>query len=175
MLLYEDAVSIEDGEYWGHICHSCFNDLKAGKLPSCALANNLWIGVVPHELSILSLPEQVLISRYYAASYIVKLYPWSRGAQSSSGQAFNSALQGNVASYRINTMEVARMIEGEFLPHHPNILAATIGVTLVGAKNVPDRSLPGFLRVSRERIRDALAASLPTIQKYLHIPKPKGS
>ncbi|KAF8417103.1 hypothetical protein L210DRAFT_880257 [Boletus edulis BED1] len=67
------------------------------------------------------------------------------------------------------------MIEGEFLPHHPNILAATIGVTLVGAKNVPDRSLPGFLRVSRERIRDALAASLPTIQKYLHIPKPKGS
>ncbi|KAF8124056.1 hypothetical protein EV363DRAFT_1178578 [Boletus edulis] len=156
MLLYEEAVRIEDGEYCRRICHTCFNDIKAAKLPSCALANDLWIGNIPAELSVLSLPEQVLISRYYAASYIVKLYPRSKGGHTSSGQIFNSALRGNVASYRMNTADVASMIEGDLLPHHPNVLAATIGVTLVGAKNVPDRSLPGFLRVSRQRVRDAL-------------------
>ncbi|KAG6379573.1 hypothetical protein JVT61DRAFT_10077 [Boletus reticuloceps] len=169
MLLYEDAVSICDGEYYGHICRSCFKDLKVGKIPSCALANNLWVGNVPAQLSVLSLPEQVLISRYYAASYIVKLYPRSRGTRSSSGPMFNSALRGNVASYCMNTQDIARMVQGDFLPHHPNILAATIGVTLVGAKNIPDRSLPGFLHVSRQRIRDALVFLKENNPFYEHV------
>ncbi|KAF8441077.1 hypothetical protein L210DRAFT_3369423, partial [Boletus edulis BED1] len=151
------------------ICHSCFYDIKAAKLPSSALANNLWVGDVPAELSVLSLPEQVLVSRYYAASYIVKLYPRSRGSGSSSGQMFNNALRGNVASYRMNTADIASMIEGDLLPHHPNILAATIGITLVGAKNVPDRCLPGFLRVSCQCVRDALVFLKNNNPFYQHV------
>ncbi|KAF8438103.1 hypothetical protein L210DRAFT_984820 [Boletus edulis BED1] len=169
MLLYEEAVTMENGDCCRRICHSCFKDVKAGKLPSNALANNLWIGNIPPELSVLSLPEQVLISRYYAASYIVKLYPCSRGVQTSSGQMFNSALRGNVTSYRMNTAEVASMIEGDLLPHHPNVLAATIGVTLVGAKNIPDRCLPSFLRVSRRRVHDALVFLKNNNPFYEHI------
>jgi len=42
------------------------------------------------------------------------------------------------------------------MPHSPTILAATIGVTFVGPKNLPEKTRPGFLHVTRARIGDAL-------------------
>lgn len=42
------------------------------------------------------------------------------------------------------------------MPPSANVLAATVGVTFVGPKNVPQRTLPGFLRVNRDRVRAAL-------------------
>ena len=38
------------------------------------------------------------------------------------------------------------------MPPPASILAATIGVTLIGPKNLPVRTLPGFLRVNRAHI-----------------------
>ena len=38
----------------------------------------------------------------------------------------------------------------------PTILAATIGVTFVGPRNYPQRTMPGFLRVNRVCVRRAL-------------------
>lgn len=156
MLLYNLAVYEEDGASYGRICDGCWSELSAGKLPNTALANDLWIGEVPRVLSILSLPERVLVSRYHPAAHIVKLYPRSRASGSSSGPAFNSGLQGNVSSYHLNTSDVAAMIDGELLPHHPRILAAIIGVSIIGARHPQNRCLPSFLQVSRQRVRDAL-------------------
>ena len=42
------------------------------------------------------------------------------------------------------------------MPPSPTILAATIGVTFVGPKNVPEKTMPGFLWVNRMRVRMAL-------------------
>lgn len=42
------------------------------------------------------------------------------------------------------------------MPPHASILMATIGVTFVGPKNLPEIFLPGFLRVNRTRVRSAL-------------------
>ena len=43
------------------ICNECHDHLKHEKLPALALANNMWIGHVPSELSDLTLAEQLLI------------------------------------------------------------------------------------------------------------------
>ncbi|KAF8138854.1 hypothetical protein EV363DRAFT_1153897 [Boletus edulis] len=156
MLLYNEAIWEEDEELYGRICNSCWEDVVIGKVPSTALANNLWIGNVPQELAILSLTERVLVARYHPRAQIVKLYPRSRSSYTSGGLSFNSGLRGNVSSYHLNSDEIARMVDGELLPHHPRILAAVIGVSIVGAHHGSDRPLPAMLNVNRERVRDAL-------------------
>jgi hypothetical protein len=77
-----------------------------------ALANDMWIGDVPFELSVLTLPEQILIARHFPAANIVKLYLQKKGARSA-----NCALRGNVSTYRLNTEEIADMVQGNIMPH----------------------------------------------------------
>ncbi|KAF8185392.1 hypothetical protein BJ912DRAFT_828050, partial [Pholiota molesta] len=45
------------------ICNECRVQLKNNRLPKFALANGMWIGEVPPELSNLTLPERMLIAK----------------------------------------------------------------------------------------------------------------
>ncbi|KAG6818947.1 hypothetical protein H0H93_016947 [Arthromyces matolae] len=56
-----------------HLCADCERYLKQERLPPLALANNMWLGDIPVELRVLSLPERVLIAKYLATAYIVTL------------------------------------------------------------------------------------------------------
>jgi hypothetical protein len=111
----------------------------------------MWIGDIPFVLSVLTLPEQILITRHFPAANIVKLFPEKKGIWSG-----NCALRGNVSTYRLNTDEIADMVAGNVMPNPSLILASTIGVTLIGPKNIRERTMPGFLWVRRQRVRDAL-------------------
>ncbi|KAJ3846312.1 hypothetical protein EV368DRAFT_16319, partial [Lentinula lateritia] len=139
-------------------CTSCLQYLtgKTPKRPPLSLANNLWLGEIPFELRILSLCERILVSRFYAAAYIVKLFPKSHGAWGWPKEMLTSAVRGNVSSYFLNTEDIISMIDVGYLPPRPEILAATIGVTFIGPNNVPLKFLPPYLRVRRNRVRDAL-------------------
>lgn len=139
-----------------YLCKSCFSQLEKKKTPVQSLANGVWVGAVPLELQILTLPERLLIARHFPAAYIIKLYPKKKGARAWSNAGFHSALQGNVSTYRLNTNDVAKLTGDGVLPPHASILAATIGVTFVGPKNLPEKTLPAFLRVNRARVRSAL-------------------
>ncbi|KAF8256534.1 hypothetical protein EI94DRAFT_1793103 [Lactarius quietus] len=69
MLLHQSRCSTrasENGETYANVCAS-------------SLANGMWIGDVPLELKMLTLPERVLIARHFPAAYIVKLYPKKKG------------------------------------------------------------------------------------------------
>jgi hypothetical protein len=66
------------------------------------------------------------------------------------------ALRGNVATYPLNTKQIALLASSDVLPPSPTILATTIGVSFIGPKNLPQRNLPPFLRVNRTRVRVAL-------------------
>jgi hypothetical protein len=48
------------------------------------------------------------------------------------------------------------MTDEKIMPPASSILAATIGVTFVGPKNLPQKTFPGFLRVNRTRVHMAL-------------------
>lgn len=161
MLLHRGTDSVfndESGTCYARTCDSCVNILARNKTPPLALANDMWIGDVPLPLRILTLPERILIARYFPATYIVKLYPKKKGARSwASTSSLHSALRGNVSTYRLNTDQIAALVGDCVMPPHPSILAATVGVTFVGPKNLPQKTMPGFLRVNRARIRMALA------------------
>ena len=121
-----------------------------------SLVNGMWIGEVPLELKILTLPERILVARFFPAAYIFKLYPKKKGARSWSTTGLHSALRGNVSTYRLNTDQIALLASNHIMPQSPTILAATIGVTFVGPRNIPQKTMPGFLRVNRTRVRMAL-------------------
>jgi hypothetical protein len=146
----------EDGLAFVNVCQSCTSDIQKKKTPALSLANGLWIGDVPLELSVLTLPERILVARYFPAAHIVKLYPKKRGFRYWSDDGLHHALRGNVTTYPLNTNQIACLASGLVLPPSPTILATTIGVTFIGPKNLPQRNLPPFLRVNRTRMRVAL-------------------
>ena len=151
LLLHRQAIFDVEEKAHGYVCVECVRNLKKNRVPRLALANGMWTGDVPFELSVLTIPEQILISRHFPAAYIVKMFPKRRGAKS-----LNSGVRGNVSMYRLDTKEIADLIEGNLMPCPLRILASTIGVTFVGPKNLPEKSMPGFLHTRRARVRNAL-------------------
>ncbi|KAG8216550.1 hypothetical protein J3R82DRAFT_6698 [Butyriboletus roseoflavus] len=156
MILYNEGLMSEDNHMFGHICTSCQTYLNMKRTPSWLLANGLWVGEVPEVLSILTLPNRILVAHYYPVAYIVKLYPKRKGASYSDVSMLNSGLRGNVLTYRMNTQDIVSMVHRNLLSPSSIILSVTIAVTFMGPGNLPDHHLPSMLSVSRNHIRNAL-------------------
>ncbi|EGN95233.1 hypothetical protein SERLA73DRAFT_61545 [Serpula lacrymans var. lacrymans S7.3] len=48
------------------------------------------------------------------------------------------------------------MVANPILPHSLSVLLSTIGVTIVGPKNIPERCMNGLFLVQRNAVQDAL-------------------
>ncbi|KAH7874569.1 uncharacterized protein C8R40DRAFT_290269 [Lentinula edodes] len=166
LLLYRDPTSHVVPP---DICCECLTQLANSKRPVLSLANNMWVGEVPFELKILSLPEVILVSRYLAAAYVVKLYPKKRSAKWMSGDQLTSALRGNVASYYLKTEDVASMVDEGYLPPRSTVLAATIAVTFIGQNNISLRALKTMFTVERLKVANALRWLIANNKFYAHI------
>ncbi|RDB20715.1 hypothetical protein Hypma_012141 [Hypsizygus marmoreus] len=153
MLLYEPAISHDNHV---SLCHECDRKLVAQVRPPLSLSNNMWIGDIPHELAVLTLPERMLIAKYFPAAYIVKLFPKVEGAQFWDKTSMHSGIQGNVSTYRLDYEQIASMIDGKTMPPPAAILSAVIGVTFIGTKNLPELTLPDMFLVRRDRVRMVL-------------------
>jgi hypothetical protein len=153
MLLYAGGVSDDER---GDVCVECLRALKMDKIPPLALANGLWIGEIPHELAYLTLPERLLIAKYYPAAYIIKLFPKKKGARHWDKRQMYSGLRGNVSTYQLDQTQISSMIDGTIMPQVSKVLAATIGITFVGPKDLPDKCMPDMFRVRRTRVKRAL-------------------
>jgi hypothetical protein len=152
LLLYPPA--IEPGGI-AVICNECRVQLKNNRLPKFALANGMWIGEVPPELSNLTLPERMLIAKYFPAAYIVKLFP-KKGSGGWKRSQLHNGLRGNVSTYILDPKQVASMVEGPKMPPPSTILSATIGITFIGPTGLQESTMPAMFRVRRERVRKAL-------------------
>jgi hypothetical protein len=93
---------------------------------------------------------------FFPAVYIVKLYPKKKGAHSWASEGLHHALQGNMSTYCLNTDQIAHLASSNIMPPSPTLLAATVGITFVGPKNVPQRTMPGFLQVNQMHVCVAL-------------------
>jgi hypothetical protein len=153
MLLYPSAVSQNNST---NICNECLGFLKQDRMPPLSLANGLWLGEIPEELSILTLPERMLIAKYFPAAYIVKLFPKKIGSRNWDPRLLQNGLRGNVSTYKLDQSQIVTMIDGTLMPPPSKILAAIIGITFVGPKNLPERSMPNMFKVRRSRVRNAL-------------------
>jgi hypothetical protein len=120
--------------------------LRKKKTPALSLANGMWIGDMPLELKILTLPERVLVARHFPAAYTMKLFPKKKGACFWAGTVgLHSRLQGNVSTYHLNMSDVTIMMGNRTRPPPCHILAAMVGITFVGPCNLPEKTLLGFL------------------------------
>lgn len=161
MLLYTSAITLDDqgNPSTGTICQECLKSLSEDEMPKFSLANNLWLGDIPLQLSRLTLPERILVARYYPAAYIVKLYPKQQGATSWDEKQLHRGLRRNVSTYRLDPQQVATVICGTStseMPPPAKILSATVGVTFVGPKGLNIKSMPAMFRVRRSAVREAL-------------------
>ncbi|KAF7301695.1 ATP-dependent DNA helicase [Mycena indigotica] len=136
------------------ICRQCWSKLAICITPPLSLANNMWIGEVPFELSILTLPERLLVGLYFPVAYIVKLFP--KRNRDTNPDHMKSGLRGNVSTYHLDSSAIADMVTGNLMPRPIGLLASVLSVTFVGAKNVPLSSLPDLFKVQRHRVHNAL-------------------
>ncbi|KAJ6497951.1 hypothetical protein C8R47DRAFT_1068862 [Mycena vitilis] len=147
-LIHEDVMD----DATTYICHECYTHLNKDTRPSLALSNAMWIGRIPLQLEILTLPERILISLYFPAVFVVKLFPKGRNEHTWNQNTVNSGMKGNVSTYRLHRADIASLVSGKTMPPTAAILSATIGVTFVGAKNVPLRILPVSCATKAERL-----------------------
>jgi len=65
-----------------------------------------------------------------------------------------------VATYRLNTEDIADIVDPKIMPPPTKILASVIGVVIIGPKNMPECTMLGYFKVRWECVREGL--------KWLH-------
>ena len=141
------------------MCSECISALKQRMLPKFALANNLWIGEVPSQLSMLTIPEQLLIAQHYPRCYIFKLFPRDADIHLPPDQ-LHSGMAGNASLFEMNTQQVVKMLNGQRMPTPVTTLASIIAITFIGSRKLPQDWLKTTFRVRREVVYEVL--------KWLH-------
>ena len=126
-------------------CKVCLSSLKKNRLPKFSIANNFQIGKSPPELSELTLPEKLLISKYRPKMYLVKL----RSVGGS--QAQQRGLKGNTITFPQDIVKIATT-----LPANPDILTDHLRVVFIGKSKPTPEMLKKVLTVRREKVYDAL-------------------
>ncbi|KAK0485296.1 hypothetical protein EDD18DRAFT_1428519 [Armillaria luteobubalina] len=156
MLLYGEERRPLTGEV--SICSDCLRALNRTELPRLALANDMWLGHIPPCLEILTLPERILVARYFPAAYIIKLYPKLKSTKMWDPRTLSSGIKGNVSTYPLPHAYIASFVDGrQALPPKPSILSALIGVTFIQPNNKPQYPFPKELHVRRRVVFNALA------------------
>lgn len=149
---------LDDTEVEVSVCWRCRASLTAAGNdcpPMLSLANGLWIGSVPLQLQVLTLPEQLLIARLYPRVYVMKLFPKDRRG-GFDPSCLQSALKGNVTTFELNTERVVAMVEGQLMPQPGVVLSKVLSVTYVDAGPLPKKWLRSTFRVRRHYVREAL-------------------
>ncbi|KAF7294643.1 ATP-dependent DNA helicase [Mycena indigotica] len=144
------------------VCNACLRQLNKCSQPKLSLANNMWLGEIPFQLAILTLPEQLLVALYFPAAYIFKVYPKNVRPPVDANVAeetipiTNEKLKGNVSTFSLPISSIAHMAAGNIVPRPSLLLAAVIGVTFVGVDRTALKFMRGTLRVRRQRVFEAI-------------------
>lgn len=168
MLLESKHLDFAASAPHGWICDHCSTALKSNKWPAYSLANNIWTSHVPRALSILTIPEQLLIALFYPRAYIIKLHP--RGGRGDHPDALQTALKATVTTYTANSNAVAKMLEGQLMPRTTNILPSLVAVTFIGQKKLCMSQLKSLFSVCGRVIYDALCELNVMDHRLLRVP-----
>jgi hypothetical protein len=155
-LLEPSGVSVQGDTTWVSICADCERELtKHGEQPPRhSLANNLWIGQTPWELSQLTVPEQLLIALLYPRVFVYKLHnkSWTQHDKT----RLQRGMRGTVCTYELNADSIASMLQGNLMPRPPAILSSIVVVTFIGREKVTPERVHNLFRVRRRAVMDAL-------------------
>ncbi len=155
MLLYSEHCSPIVGLLF--VCDDCLKSMNCDVMPKLALVNNLWLGHVPMQLAILNLPERILITHYFPAGYIVKLYPKIKSARRWDSDLFASGIKGNISTYPLPHAHISSFVDGhQTMPPAAGILSTLIGVTFIQPNKKVQYSFPKMLHVHCHIVFNAL-------------------
>ena len=165
MLLQPEGLINRGDRLFANVCGECMRDLRkqAPLPPRFSLANNLWVGAVPAELSSLTFPEQLLIAHLYPRVYVFKLFPKSGGGAAAGLQR---GMRGNVSTYELNVNSMTKMVEGKLMPRPLAVLPSLIAITYIGAGRIPKNWFHSTFRVRRHHVSRALAWLKENNPKY---------
>ncbi|THG95067.1 hypothetical protein EW026_g6512 [Hermanssonia centrifuga] len=167
MLLEPAGVTVIGEQQFAHLCKDCFDNLeRAGRDPPLlSLANNLWIGRIPWELQVLTVPEQMLIALLYPRVYVYKLFPKDKSFRPKD-ETLQRGMRGNVSTYEQDIEGVASMVEGTLMPRPLEILSHVVTITYVGRGQLLKSTLHTTFRVRRAAVRAALLWLKANNSKY---------
>jgi hypothetical protein len=155
MVVLRHLLEVDEGGVTCWVCFECLRALEREMLPKLALANHLWIGEVPSQLTGLTVPEQLLIARHYPRCYIFKLFPRDVDTHLPLDQLY-TGMAGNASLFEMNTQEVVEMLKGQRMPSCVRTLASVVAITFVSRKTLPMDWLKKTFRVRRAVVYDAL-------------------
>ena len=154
MLLHNNSLKAQGMEVHDWVCMECLRALITDQIPRYALANQMWIGDIPQELAMLTLPEELLIAWHYPKCYVIKLFP--KENHNVQLAHLQHAIRGNVSLYNMNMNDVVKMLEGQLMPQTTMSLASIITITYIGSRRLPKNWLRSTFRVRRHVVHDAL-------------------
>ena len=131
MLLQPEGLIQCDDRTVANVCNECLQDLRKETTlpPRFSLANNLWIGAIPAELSSLTFPEQLLIAHLYPRVCVFGLFPRLGGGAT---DGLQRGMRGNVSTYELNVHAMIGMVEGKLMPHPLAVLSSLIAIMYIG-------------------------------------------
>ena len=125
------------------ICETCSSALKRNRLPERALANNLYTGKIPHELSDLTCVEESLIARCRVKCTIYKI------TQKSFGNTSQLKLCGNIITFPQNPDRILDLI-----PQKPE--QDTFQIVFIGKVKPTNEQLKRLFTVRYTKVKNAL-------------------
>ncbi len=157
LLQPEGVTATDGGNEIVNICAECLKHLSSDVEgpPALSLANNMWIGCIPWELQVLTVPEQLLIALVHPRIYVFKWFLKNQDFHPDPA-SLQRGMRGNVSTYAQDIDGVTSMVEGRLLPQPLDILSSVITVTYIGKGQLPKPTLHSTFRVRRKVIRDAL-------------------
>ena len=143
--------SVNEDTFVLDICTECLRSLQRKTVPKHALANRLYLGPVPEELSGLTMVEESLIAQARAKAWIVKLQETQGGTASPTAQR---GLKGNTIVYPQQPGKLATV-----LPPPIDEILTYICIIFVGSSEISKewlRTKAKPLVVRREKVYNAL-------------------
>lgn len=141
----------DDGSITLELCNTCSRGLHKGKLPKHALANKMYVGPVPQELSDLTMIEESMIARARAKSWIVKLQEQDSVSSSPTAQR---GLKGHTIIYPQQPDELASILPRPVTETLTFICVIFVGSSTPTKEWLREKAKP--LVVRREKVRHAL-------------------
>jgi hypothetical protein len=138
------------------MCKKCYQSIiRRNKMPTLALANDLYLGPIPEELKDLTMAEEALIARRRAKMWVVHLKGDSESAGDNASAVYHQrGLRGHVIVYPADPNELSKV-----LPPSLETMSTPVCVVFVGDKPpsrewLLEKAKP--LVVCTERVRRAL-------------------
>ncbi len=147
-----------------NICRTCHDQLTDNETPVLSLANGLWLGRIPWELAVLTVPEQLLIAHLHPRVYVFKLYPKDPHVRPNQ-ETLQRAMRGNVSTFEQDVTGIAAMVQGRLMPQPTEILSSLVTVTFIGKGQPRKDSFRHLFRVRRNVVHQALLC-LKRINQY---------